>query len=115
MHSTVLIFILFAHFMADFFWPGTAIPDRAMAGIQQNFVRSLAYALLISIVSMLSFGIQLGIIFACLLGTLHFITNLISKAILDKFPCQEEKRRLFVWLGFDQLLHQIGIVFSYSQ
>lgn len=111
----VFIFLVIVHFLADF---GLQTNDQAVNKSTSNKyllyhvgVYSLAW-----FVAMWGFtGMwDMAFCFAAITFAMHYLTDFITSRISKKFFATNDYHNGFVTVGFDQVLHYLQLIITYS-
>ena len=112
--SPFLVFILFAHFFADF-----ALQTHEQAlGKSQKWIPLLQHTGLYALVFfflmfMWYVRFEMSFVFAVITFIAHTITDYFTSRIARHFSEKEDYHNMFVVVGFDQILHYLQLWFTH--
>lgn len=110
----VIIWILFAHWFADFvcqtdYWARNKSKYNAVL-----FQHVLLYSVLMGVaVAIISDGLYTPFIFFLVTFACHFATDFVSSRMTSKLAAKEDWHNFFVVVGLDQFLHALQLFVTF--
>jgi hypothetical protein len=110
MNVGLLSWLFILHFIGDFI-----LQSNWMAlGKSKRFLPLMTHVLVYTCTFWIGTAVfGLSPAFALINGLIHFPVDFNTSRLNSKLYALEDKRMFFVFLGLDQLIHAITIIFSY--
>ncbi len=124
------VFILIAHFIADFVFQSDNMAIKKSYNIQALllhifvytttfFIMFSLYGVILNIFTIFTVSIehwiQIGIGISIVNGILHYITDYCTSRIGKHYWEKEQRRNFFLTIGIDQLLHTSLLIYCYAE
>jgi len=103
MEITLIIYLLFVHWLADFVWQTDYIAKNKSKSNKVLLLHCGIYSLFFAIGT-------LNIIYGLLLGLIHFPVDYFTSRLNSKLYQAGKNHEFFVSLGFDQWIHFVTIL-----
>jgi hypothetical protein len=119
MPIAIVLWLAAAHFVADFVFQS----DWVAVNKSKDMWALLAHVVTYSLVMFMLFALWVeapkdityrAFAFVGLTAVFHFTTDAITSRITSYLWAKEERHWFFVTIGFDQLLHTIQLVLTYT-
>lgn len=118
MTTTIILLILFIHWVADFVcqsdWQAKNKSKNNEALLNHVFIYSALTLMAWSLFGFVNKGIYCSLAIFLITFICHFITDYITSRINSKLYAQGKIHYFFVSIGFDQLLHYAQLFFMYE-
>jgi hypothetical protein len=112
----VLIYVLFAHFIADFLcqtrWMAENKSKSVFALTTHVGAYSLAMLLLVLPLILLNVPMLSVCVFVVANAILHFTTDYVTSKTSSFFWQKEDMYKFFATVGFDQYIHQVCLIMT---
>lgn len=103
MNETLLLYVLFIHFIADFVLQTKWMAENKSKNWKAMFSHIAVYALCMCI-----FGPVYGIVNA----TLHLVTDVVSSRLSSRAYAKGNMKGFWMVIGADQLVHQTCLILT---
>jgi hypothetical protein len=112
----VILLLAAIHFVADFLlqsdWMAVNKSKSWSALAAHIYVYSCTF--LLCLLRLTHLSAPLVINFVMIAGVCHYVTDALTSRITSYLWAKEERHWFFVTIGFDQLLHTIQLVLTYT-
>ena len=113
----IVLTILSVHFFADFVFQSSQMATGKSKSLKWLSIHVGVYGL-VSLISAFIIGyelsnISIGFIWWGINVGLHFVVDFFTSKIASRFWEEKNMRLFFVMIGFDQLLHNLCLIYSY--
>lgn len=114
----VLLVIFTVHFLADFVFQSSKMATGKSKSLKWLSIHVGVYGL-VSLISAYFIGSEFGLMRIGFMWwginvSLHFIVDFFTSKITSRFWDEKRMRLFFVMIGFDQLLHSMCLLITYS-
>ncbi len=107
-----LVALLATHWVGDFVLQTDFQASNKSRRLDALSLHVATYTATLFLAAAILFGLAAAVIFAALNGALHFATDYITSRASSKLWAEQNWRRFFVMIGFDQLIHQATLALT---
>jgi hypothetical protein len=107
-----LVALLATHWVGDFVLQTDFQASNKNRRLDALSLHVATYTATLFLAAVILFGLVAAVIFAALNGALHFATDYITSRASSKLWAEQNWRRFFMMIGFDQLIHQATLALT---
>lgn len=107
-----LVALLATHWVGDFVLQTDFQASNKSRRLDALSLHAATYTATLFLAAVILFGLVAAVIFAALNGALHFATDYITSRASSKLWAEQNWRRFFMMIGFDQLIHQATLALT---
>jgi hypothetical protein len=109
-----ILLIILTHWYADFILQTRKMGTLKSTSVKWLFIHVLVYSSVWFVIGLVLFNIQQTIEFTLITFLCHFATDFITSRISSFFYKKENLYGFFSTIGFDQFLHYLQLILTYS-
>ena len=108
----IVLLILLGHWIGDFVFQSSSMAKQKSHSLKWLTIHVMIYCLILFLTIVPVFGLLLAAKFIAINGALHWITDFFTSKLSVKH--QDNPRIFYPILGFDQLVHTAGLIYTYE-
>ncbi|MEM9326987.1 MAG: DUF3307 domain-containing protein [Bacteroidota bacterium] len=107
----ILSIIFVAHWVGDFLLQTTPMAVYKSWSLKWLTIHVIVYTAVVTVFGLFVFDLALLWKYALLNGGIHWVVDFFTSKVVSRY--KEKPRLFFVFIGFDQLLHILSLLWTY--